>query len=211
MDAERLKLIRITGWALLLLAAGLLLGMWADSPDRPAPPAGLPELGELPAFALVDQDSSAFTRADLAGRVWLANSFFTSCATVCPRLTANMAGLQERTAGLGGEIGLLSVSVDPARDTPSRLAGYAEGYGADPSRWVFLTGPEDEARALVRDGFRLAVQQVDGELPGVYDVVHAEKTVLVDRDGSIRGYYDSDPASLDRLVEDARALAAGGS
>lgn len=210
MDAERLKLIRITGWALVLLAAGLLLGMWADSPDGPGPAAALPDLGELPAFALVDQDSTAFGREDLAGRVWLANTFFTSCATVCPRLTANMAGLQERTADLGDELGLLSVSVDPARDSPSRLAFYAAGYGADPGRWVFLTGPVDEANALVREGFRLAVQRVEGELPGVYDVVHAEKTVLVDREGHIRGYYDSDPASLDRLVEDARALVAAG-
>ncbi len=182
---------------------------------RAAAPA-LPVLAELPSFKLTDEHGRAFGRDDMEGRVWVADFVFTSCADACPRLTQKLKHLQDRLVPLeqGGNIGLLSISVDPERDNPAKLLQYAQTFGARDRLWLFLTGPQVEVERTVVKGFHMAMAKMplsktDAEIHGeAFDIMHGEKLVLVDRHGQIRGYYDAD--DQDKLLRDARSLTGSG-
>ena len=216
------------GWA-LFAALVLAVPLGTLLLTRPEP-VRIPVLVELPEFSLVDHRGQAFGRAELRGRVWIANFVFTSCASACPRLTQKLRGIQDRLtpAEQRGAIGLLSISVDPERDTPAKLAQYAEGYGAKYPLWRFVTGPEREVERTVVQGFKMVMQKVppvaaaapaaspaaadsDDEIRAqAIDILHGERLVLVDAQGRIRGYYEADDPGITRLVRDARLLASGG-
>jgi len=143
------------------------------------------------------------TSADLAGRVWIADFVFTRCPDVCPLLSTRMAALQKSLATGDDPVRLVSISVDPAHDTPAVLAEYAERYHAGPG-WLFLTGSRDAVAGLLRDGFRVAFAD-DG--PPASPITHSDRFVLVDRQLRVRGYYHgNDQADLRRLVADAAAV-----
>jgi cytochrome oxidase Cu insertion factor (SCO1/SenC/PrrC family) len=195
-------------WASLLLAIAVTLTVYLRSFPRPivsspspASPAVLPVFGTVPDFTLTDQTGRPFNGRRLFGSVWIADFIFTSCAGACPQMTAQMAGLQQE---LPPDIRLVSVTVDPARDTPRRLAQYAARYSADSSRWYFLTGSKQAVGSLIRQGFLLGA--APGEAPSE-PIMHSQRFVLVDREGKIRGCYDSsEETALARLRQDARAL-----
>jgi protein SCO1/2 len=158
--------------------------------------------GSLPSFELVNQDTQPFGSAQLAGKIWIADFIFTSCPGPCPIISSRMSELQrplEKT-----DIHLVSFTVDPAVDTPEVLRGYAEKLQAQPKRWDFLTGSRAAIYALARDGFKLAVSDGSDEagMP-----VHSTRVVLVDRRGTIRGYYDAlAPDAVTKLLADANHL-----
>jgi len=112
----------------------------------------------------------------------------------------------------GGNIGLLSISVDPERDTPEKLRQYAGNFGARPGLWRSLTGDQLEVERTVVRGFHTAMAKVPREdadpRMAAFDILHGERLVLVDRMGRIRGYYDAD--DRDRLLRHARSLTLGG-
>src|SRR2546427_4118193 len=206
------RLVLHPGWvafAALALAVpvGALFFRRSIAPD-------LPMLGELPAFSLVAEDGKPFGRDDLLGRVWVADFVFTSCSDACPRLQAKMKKLQDRLVPLeqGGNIGLLSISVDPERDPPQRLKEYGGTFGARRGLWRSLTGEQTEVERTVVRGFHIAMAKMAPEdadpRQAAFDIMHGERLVLVDRMGRIGGYYDADDG--DRLPRDARALTAGG-
>jgi protein SCO1/2 len=222
------KLALSPGWLLfaalaLAIPAGALLFAKAAAPQ-------LPVLAELPSFSLTDEHGRPFTREEMAGRVWVADFVFTNCPDACPRLTQKMKHLQDRLVPLeqGGNIGLVSISVDPERDTPAKLLKYGESYGARDRLWRFVTGPQLEVERTVVKGFHMAMAKVplekaqagqakpikvaplsDADLEGqAFDIMHGERLVLVDRLGQIRGYYDAD--DQDKLLRDARSLTTGG-
>jgi protein SCO1/2 len=149
---------------------------------RPAPV--LPEYGEVADFTLTNQDGQGVSRADLAGKVWVAGFAFTRCTGPCPQVTATMARLQAELANQP-DFRLVSFSVDPDHDTPEVLQKYAHGFRADPQRWSFLTGPRDDVYSLVEKSFKLGVQQAPGR-----EVTHSTRLALVDRKGRIRGYFE---------------------
>lgn len=188
----------------LALTTLLASAVACDGGDDP-----LPRLVTLPSFELVDQRGEPFRASDMRGQVWIADFVFTHCPTICPRLSARMAELQDRFSDRRGELRLVSFSVDPENDTPDVLREYGERYEADPAMWTWVTGPTGEVSHTVVNGFRLAMGEptptADGE---GYDIMHAAKLVLVDRDGVIRGYYDLDDDSMARLVRDAERLLA---
>ncbi|RMG98035.1 MAG: SCO family protein [Deltaproteobacteria bacterium] len=162
----------------------------------PEPP---PVMFELPDFELVRQDGTPFRRSDLEGHVWVVSFFFTSCPSTCPKVTAAMKSLAERYEAHGLPVRLLSVSVDPKRDTPEVLARYAETIGADPERWTFVTGAEADVRALLEQGFRLGVGDRAEQPDGRYDIAHSTKVALVGPRGGVRGYYGIDELGLDEV------------
>jgi protein SCO1/2 len=172
----------------------------------------LPVLAELPAFSLLDEQGRSFRRDDLLGRVWIADFVFTACSDACPRLQQKMKRIQDRLVPLeqGGNIGLLSITVDPERDTPQKLRQYGQIFGARDGLWRYLTGPQQEVERTVVKGFHIAMAkmpQADSHTEA-FDIMHGERLVLVDAKGRIRGYYDADEP--DKLLRDARALTAGG-
>lgn len=173
----------------------------------PAPARAGQDLGdhafELGPFRLVERSGRVVTEADLAGRVWIASFIFTHCPLSCPRITTVMKGLQDRLAG--SDIRLVSLSVDPERDTPEVLARYAQNFGADADRWWFLTGSKAEIHGLIIDRFKLGVVETDAadRRAGAEEFSHSARLALVDR-GKVVGYFDSnDPTDLDKLVTEA--------
>lgn len=117
---------------------------------------GLQVFGSIPDFSLTDRTQRTVTRADILGKVWVANFIYTHCTDTCPLQSARMAALQ-RDFAEEQELRFLSITVDPKRDTPAVLAIYAARYGAD-DRWWFLTGDKQTTYALIQEGFRLSVE-----------------------------------------------------
>ncbi len=177
----RLRLSTAVGIAATLLAAC----------GRAPQSAGLEPVGELAPFQLTDQDGKTFGNAEMAGRVWVTDFFFTSCPSVCPLLTAEMAALARDFAG-ESRLGFLSISVDPVRDTPQALRAHADKNGLPQERWRLLTGPQEEIRQVCENSFRLAF---GSEFDASGDLLHSTRLALVDARGRVRGYFDAlDPA-----------------
>jgi protein SCO1/2 len=184
------------------LAAVMIIG--AVRKNVPKPPAmKLP----LPAFELTSQKGERFGLKDLKGQVWVADFVFTSCPTVCPKLTTRMAQLQRRSRHLGDAFHLVTFTVDPENDTPERLAQYAATYHVNPRRWTFLTGSLQDIEATVVKGFKLAMGKEEASPgSGLFSIFHGEKLVLVDADGMIRGYYDADDPGIKELLRNVDIL-----
>jgi cytochrome oxidase Cu insertion factor (SCO1/SenC/PrrC family) len=164
-------------------------------------------LGDVGPFALTDERGEPFTEAALHGHVTIVSFVFTRCDTICPVTTMKMARLQDKTFDARADIKLASFSVDPAYDTPPRLAAFARQYQADPTRWRFVTGPADAMRRLVEGPFMNSMQSEGVTASGAPAISHSGYFVLVDGRGRIRGAYDSsDVKRLDDLIRDARYL-----
>lgn len=189
----------------VLLLAVVAAAVWLQM-SRPGGGPDLPRLGAAPVFTLVSEQGKKVTRDDLAGKVWIADFIFTRCGGSCPILSAKMVALAERTAAVPG-LRFVSFGVDPEFDSPEVLAEYGRKLGADPARWTFLHGERPIIRALIKDGFKLAIE--DGVADSVEPILHSTRFVLVDGEGTIRGYYDGmEQAPVDQLEKDARALVA---
>jgi len=185
--------------ALLLLAVGC-----QRQPD-------LPDYGPTPRFALTDQSGASVRSEDLGGHVVVMDFVYTRCTDACPLLSARMRDLQERlkSEGLfGARVLLLSVSVDPAYDTPPVLAEYAARFHADPAGWRFLTGEKEIVWHLLQDGFK--VGQPDPGRPKGDDPnwLHTTRYVILDPAGHVRGYPGYSDWDVDALVPQLRALTA---
>ncbi len=154
------------------------------------------DYGAVADFSLTERSGRTVRRADLLGKVWVAAFTFTRCAGPCAQVSGNLARLQQELAGQD-DVLLVSFTVDPEHDTPKVLQEYANRYGADPQRWLFLTGQQDDVYQLIRDSFRLGVEQTEGtaRIPG-NEVIHSTKLAVVDRRGHLRGYFDG------RMVDD---------
>lgn len=184
-----------------VLAIGLLLVRFGVFRGSAAPPPLL----ELPAYKLTDQRGHGFGAAELRGKVYIADFVFTSCPTVCPRLTERMHDIQKRTEDLGDSLQLVTFSVDPENDTPEVLAAYAKKHEANPTRWTFLTGPLGEVETVVLRGFKMAMGKTETQ-PGIFEIFHGERLVLVDREGKIRRFYEANDQGLEEIIRDARLL-----
>jgi protein SCO1 len=144
-----------------------------------------------PEFALMERSGRTVTRDDLKGKVWVASFVFTRCPGPCPQVSATMARLQkELDLKSTPDLRLVTFTVDPERDTPNELKGYANRYQADPEKWLFLTGPsEAELHKLLVEGFKVTAQRSKSAKPGD-EFDHSSRLALVDKRGTIRGYFD---------------------
>lgn len=158
--------------------------------------------GTLPSFELVNQDAQPFGTAQLAGKIWIADFIFTTCPGPCPIISTRMSELQRPLDKT--DIHFVSFTVDPEKDTPEVLREYAEKLRAQPKRWDFLTGPREAIHSLSQDGFKLGLSEGAEEDGGP---THTTRFVLVDRHGTIRGYYDAlAPDTVTKLLADANHL-----
>jgi len=133
-----------------VLVVAMGYSMWQASVRRDV--EQLPVIRAVPAFSLVDQNGQTVTNADLRGKIWIADFVFTRCKGPCPLMTARMLEMQKALVKTP-EVKLVSVTVDPAHDTPEVLKAYAEANFADPNRWKFLTGDQAVIEKLVTEGF----------------------------------------------------------
>ena len=198
-------------WFALTGFIALILGLGVVSLLRGDPVARLPVLKSLPSFDLVGSDEKRVSLSDLDGEVWVADFIFTQCAGVCPVLSARMGELQTVLKERSIDAKLVSISVDPSRDSPEVLAAYSRRFSADPERWLFLTGDRAALHTLIGQGFQLSVAErspEDAAADGGELITHSDRFVLVDRDGRIRGYYHgTDRDSVAQLIEDLALLA----
>jgi protein SCO1/2 len=159
--------------------------------------------GSVPEFTLINQDGKNFGSADLRGKVWIADLVYTTCPGPCPMISNRMSELQDPLKNT--DVHLVSFSVDPDKDTPKVLQGYAEKLGAEEGRWDFLTGPKSTIYDLSRKGFKLAA--IDANEAPERQPVHSTRMILVDRHGEIRGYYDAVEAdAVTKIVADTTHL-----
>ncbi len=190
-------------WIILVLGLAAVVVVAVLS-FRNRPGSELDRLGPAPQFTLTSQAGTPFSSTELKGQVWLADFMFTTCRGICPILTQRLLEIQD---GMGGREGwhIVSISVDPDTDTPEVLTAYANKHGADLDRWTFLTGDKKEIFTIISDGFHLVVEEGAGD--EAEPTLHSPRIVLVDREGEIRGYYDSlDDESMARLEKDLGTL-----
>src|SRR5690554_7860775 len=157
-------------------------------------------------FSFQNQNNQTITQADYKDVIYVADFFFTTCPTICTIMNDNMAWLQEKIKDMD-DVKLLSFSVTPDIDTPEVLRKYADEKGVIDEKWNLVTGDKKDIYYLARQSF-LAVKT--GSPDELYDMVHTENFILVDKNGRIRGFYDgtllaeeSDEAkNVEQLLED---------
>ncbi len=137
-------------------------------------------------FTLTERSGRDFSSEELGGQVWVASFFFSSCPGACIQMNNTLARLQEEFKESG--VKFVSITVDPANDNPEKLQQYANHFGADQQRWLFLTGPEEEIRRLSTEDFQVAYGPS----------VHSDRLMVVDRHGKVQGAY--------RATEDAQVV-----
>lgn len=142
---------------------------------------------KVPDFAFLNQDSILITNHDYKGKVFVVDFFFTSCPTICPRMTRNLVYLQDQLKEYKN-FGIASFTINPRFDTPTRLKKYAENYKVTNADWNFLTGDRDDIYELANAGFNIYAAE-NPEVPGGFE--HNGYFALIDQDGYIRSRYDA--------------------
>ena len=149
-------------------------------------------------FSFTNQNGKIITQKDYENTIYVADFFFTTCPTICPKMTDNMVWLQNKLKN-NSEVKLLSFSVTPDIDTPEVLKKYALDKGVDDLRWNLVTGDKKDIYYLARKSY-LAVKT--GKPEEMYDMVHTENFILVDKNKRIRGFYDG--TNLDQPTDDPK-------
>jgi len=200
--------------AILLLVGGFLLvigGGWyilkSTQQNMPLQSASaLADYGSVPDISLVERSGKTMSLGELKGDIWVASFIFTRCGGSCPAMSMKMKDLQESLSKAGGAR-LVSFTVDPDNDTPERLAEYAKTYQADQNKWLFMTGSRQQMQDLAKNSFHLAIEEgTDPKEP----IIHSKRFILIDQEGTIRGYYDSEDAEAkQKLLGDIGTLLRG--
>lgn len=141
---------------------------------------------QIPYFEFINQDGKKVTRDDMLGHVYLADFFFVTCPTICPKMTTNMSYIQENFKDRK-ELRFLSITVNPEHDSVLVLAEYAKKVHANTENWDFVTGNKDEIYDVAFNGFFVSTMR-DSIAPGGF--LHSSMLILVDKQGHIRGYFD---------------------
>jgi protein SCO1/2 len=200
--------------ALFVTLAGVFLFACKSEPSR------LPYMGNVdvidgdtiyhlvPDMALIDQDSNTFKLSAEGNKVFIADFFFTSCPSICPRVAKQMLRLHEAYKH-DDRVLLLSHTIDPRNDSVAVLKRYAQNLGVDEKGWKFLTAEKDSIFDLA-DAYFVSVVD-DPSAPGGFD--HSGRIILVDRNRHVRGFCEgTDPESVtaffktvDQLLSDEYA------
>lgn len=141
-----------------------------------------PAIGSVPEFRFTTQDGKELTREDLLGKVWVIDFFFSRCPGPCPMMNSKLAEISKELKE-AKEVRLVSLSIDPEYDTPAVLKEYAGKFGADPDRWIFLTGTKEKVEAFTTKGMLQALS-TDSSTPA--NTVHSTRFLVIDREGRIR-------------------------
>lgn len=153
----------------------------------------------IPDFSLINQNGEAVTQNDLKGKIYVADFFFVTCPTICPKMTTHMLELQKHFYDIK-DFHLVSYTVNPEHDSVEVLKNYAENIRAIDSLWDFVTGPKDEIYELGYKGYMVNAME-DEMAEGGF--LHSQWLVLVDKKGRIRGYFDGTSTSETNNLMDA--------
>ncbi len=156
-------------------------------------------------FSLTNQNGETITQADYEGKIYVADFFFTTCPTICPIMTKNMAAIQQQIKD-DDDVLLLSHSVTPQIDSVAQLKKYAMEKGVMDEKWNLVTGDKKQIYELARKSYLAVKTDGDG---GPFDMIHTENFILVDKERRIRGFYDgTKKEDIGRLLADLDVLKA---
>ncbi len=154
-------------------------------------------------FSLTNQNGEIISQEDYRDKIYIADFFFTTCPTICPIMTKNMADIQEKVIN-DPDVLLLSHSVTPNIDSVPQLKKYALEKGVMDKKWNLVTGDKKEIYELARKSYLAVKTDGDG---GPYDMIHTENFILVDKERRIRGFYDgTKQEEIEKLLEDLKIL-----
>ncbi len=163
----------------------------------------LADIGPAPPVALIDAEEKPFHLDRLRGKAVVVSFIYTTCNGSCPATTHNLYRVQQalKEAGLWArQVEFVSISLDPARDTPEVLRRYAKIYGADPAAWHFLTGPPDRVGRVITSWGMWAKVGPSGVLD------HPSRLFLIDPRGRQREIYNLEFLTLDAVLQDVRTV-----
>lgn len=191
----------------------LLLTLLAAGACRKAKP--LPIYGErkvagtdtvyhtIAPFSFLNQDSNWVTPETFRNKIYVADFFFTSCRTICPKMKTQMLRVYEATRNLP-DVGILSHTIDPVYDDVPRLRDFAGRLGVASARWHFVTGNQDSIYHLAQTSYFATAMEDSTEPDGF---IHSGSFLLIDKDRRIRGRYDgTQEADVNRLIGDIKRL-----
>ncbi len=218
MSAKSKKSLVNVGLVLLVFAVAVVIGNYLLTPKERLPiysPSDVnPRLVDysvqhikrnhkIADFNLIDQNGETVTNETFKDKIYVADFFFTRCATICPIMTGNMATLQDIYSD-DNDIMLLSHSVTPIIDSVPILKMYAENKGIVSGKWHITTGDKKHIYDLARKSYFATLDEGDG---GEQDFIHTEQFILVDKKRQIRGYYDgTDKKEIERIQKDIAIL-----
>jgi protein SCO1/2 len=154
-------------------------------------------------FSFTNQNGKIITQKDYEGKIYVADFFFTTCGSICPKMTTNLVEVQKAFIN-NPKVMLLSHTVFPETDSVSVLKEYAKKNGVIDTKWNLVTGDKKQIYAMARKSY-LAVKL--GKPEELYDMVHTENFVLVDSKRRVRGFYDgTKKEDIERLIEDINFL-----
>ena len=160
----------------------------------------------IPPFKFVNQDGDTISDKTFVGKIYVADYFFTTCKSICPKMANELQRVQEKFAYTKGLVQILSHTVNPENDSVPVLKSYSKMIHADTKMWNFVTGDKKQLYDMARNGYLVNALQGDG---GPDDFIHSELFVLVDKEKHIRGIYDgTDIKAVNNLLDDIKVLMA---
>ncbi|ARV09583.1 SCO family protein [Winogradskyella sp. PC-19] len=154
-------------------------------------------------FSLTNQNGKTITQDDFKDKIYVADFFFTTCQTICPIMTDHMYQIQKEIIG-DDDIMLLSHSVTPVKDSVPVLKAYAKKKGVIDRKWNLVTGDKKQIYELARKSYLAVKEDGNGD---IYDMIHTENFMLIDKKRQIRGFYDGTQSEdIERLLEDIKTL-----
>lgn len=148
----------------------------------------IPPVSYVRPFAFTDQDGKTFTEKDIAGKVCVAEFFFTTCKGICPIMNANMKKLYDKFKNEKDFL-ILSHTSDPGIDSFPKLKKYADAMGVSSPGWIFLTGRKDSLYNMARVSY--SIDDPANNLKSIDDqFIHSQNWALVDKNGYVKGIYD---------------------
>jgi len=154
-------------------------------------------------FSFIDQYNSKVSDADLEGKIYVVDYFFTTCKSICPIMNMELTRVHKEFKDKP-DFMILSHTVDPETDSVPQLAEHAKKYGVTDKKWLFVTGAKKELYEMARKSYLLNTEEGNG---GEEDFIHTQNFALIDKEKHIRGFYNgTDSVDVSRLITDIKTL-----
>ena len=193
----------------LKISLFILVLVACSAPRQPLPIYGQKQINDqgeeidhtVSKFKFINQNNKEITQEDFKGKVYITDFFFTTCKTICPQMTLQLARVQKSLKGEDYKI--LSHTVNPEFDTTDVLLSYAQRMNADLSNWDFVTGKAQKIYKQAASYQVIALEDTTQPIP----FVHSEYLVLIDKQSRVRGLYDgTDSIEVNKLINDKKWL-----
>ena len=165
----------------------------------------LAPIGRVLPFAFTNQDGKKVTEQDVAGKVFVAEYFFTTCKSICPIMNTNMKIVYERFKNENDFL-ILAHTCDPGTDSVERLKKYADSLNVDTDKWIFLTGTKDSLYRQARHSYKIDDPN-NNPLSNEVDFLHSQFFSLVDKKGNVRSIYEgNERKDVERMINEIEVL-----